>query len=144
MMNRERADQRHNVPILAPVLENLKQLRGYTGAEIIAMVISAMFTVFVKSQNPTEDEPFGEMIPAGELIGRGDENSIGLGPGAITDLGPDEETQFADPEYPNAGCDVLTSMTIRMVGAALEVPPEVMLRQFSTSYPTARDAFDEL
>ncbi|MFR8333729.1 MAG: phage portal protein [Oscillospiraceae bacterium] len=100
VMNRERAGQRRGVPILAPVLESLKQLGRYTDAEITAAVISAMFTVFVKSQNPTEGRPFGEMIPAEELIDRGDENSIELGPGAIIDLNPGEEVQFADPEAP--------------------------------------------
>lgn len=47
-MNRERAGQRRGVPMLAPVLEALKQLGHYTDAEITAAVLSAMFTVFVK------------------------------------------------------------------------------------------------
>lgn len=143
VMNRERAGQRRGVPILAPVLESLKQLGRYTDAEITAAVISAMFTVFVKSQNPTEGRPFGEMIPAEELIDRGDENSIELGPGAIIDLNPGEEVQFADPKHPNTGYDAFTSATIRMIGAALEIPPEVMLKQFSTSYSAARGALNE-
>ena len=143
VMNRERAGQRRGVPILAPVLESLKQLGRYTDAEITAAVISAMFTVFVKSQNPTEGRPFGEMIPAEELIDRGDENSIELGPGAIIDLNPGEEVQFADPKHPNTGYDAFTNATIRMIGAALEIPPEVMLKQFSTSYSAARGALNE-
>ena len=102
-----------------------------------------MFTVFVKSQNPTEGRPFGEMIPAEELIDRGDENSIELGPGAIIDLNPGEDVQFADPKHPNTGYDAFTSATIRMNGAALEIPPEVMLKQFSTSYSAARGALNE-
>ena len=102
-----------------------------------------MFTVFVKSQNPTEGRPFGEMIPAEELIDRGDENSIELGPGAIIDLNPGEEVQFADPKHPNTGYDAFTNATIRMIGAALEIPPEVMLKQFSTSYSAARGALNE-
>lgn len=48
VMNRERAGQRRGVPILAPVLEALKQLGRYTEAEITAAVLSAMFTVIVK------------------------------------------------------------------------------------------------
>ena len=143
VMNRERAGQMRGVPILAPVLESLKQLGRYTDAEITAAVISAMFTVFVKSQNPTEGRPFGEMIPAEELIDRGDENSIELGPGAIIDLNPGEEVQFADPKHPNTGYDAFTNATIRMIGAALEIPPEVMLKQFSTSYSAARGALNE-
>ena len=68
VMNRERVGQRRGVPILAPVLESLKQLGRYTEAEITAAVISAMFTVFIKSESPADGRPFGAMIPAAELI----------------------------------------------------------------------------
>lgn len=143
VMNRERAGQLRGVPILAPVLESLKQLGRYTDAEITAAVISAMFTVFVKSQNPSDGRPFGEMISAEELIDSADQSSIELGPGAIIDLNPGEEVQFADPKHPNTGYDAFTNATIRLIGAALEVPPEVMMKQFTTSYSAARGALNE-
>ena len=91
------------------------------GAEITAAVISAMFTVFVKSQNPSDGRPFGEMIPAEELIDNADQSSIELGPGAIIDLNPGEEVQFADPKHPNTGYDDFTNATIRLIGAGLEL-----------------------
>jgi lambda family phage portal protein len=140
---RERAGQRRGVPLLAPVLESLKQLGRYTDAEITAAVISAMFTVFVKSQNPSDGRPFGEMIPAEELIDSADQSSIELGPGAIIDLNPGEEVQFADPKHPNTGYDDFTNATIRLIGAGLEIPPEVMMKQFTTSYSAARGALNE-
>lgn len=143
LMNRERVGQRRGVPILAPVLESLKQLGRYTDAEITAAVISAMFTVFVKSENPTDGRPFGEMIPPDELIDSADQSSIELGPGAIIDLNPGEEVQFADPKHPNTGYDTFTNAMIKQIGAALEIPPEVMLKQFSTSYSAARGALNE-
>ena len=143
IMSRERIGQRRGVPLLAPVLESLKQLGRYTDAEITAAVISAMFTVFVKSQNPSDGRPFGEMIPAEELIDSADQSSIELGPGAIIDLNPGEEVQFADPKHPNTGYDDFTNATIRLIGAGLEIPPEVMMKQFTTSYSAARGALNE-
>ena len=83
IMSRERIGQRRGVPLLAPVLESLKQLGRYTDAEITAAVISAMFTVFVKSQNPSDGRPFGEMIPAEELIDSADQSSTQT-PGTTT------------------------------------------------------------
>ena len=102
-----------------------------------------MFTVFVKSQNPSDGRPFGEMIPAEELIDSADQSSIELGPGAIIDLNPGEEVQFADPKHPNTGYDDFTNATIRLIGAGLEIPPEVMMKQFTTSYSAARGALNE-
>lgn len=143
IMSRERVGQRRGVPILAPVLESLKQLGRYTEAEITAAVISAMFTVFIKSENVTNGRPFGEMIPAQERIDDWDQTSIELGPGAIIDLNPGEEPVFADPKHPNAGYDAFTNATIRLIGAAMEIPQEVMMKQFTTSYSAARGALNE-
>ena len=142
-MSRERIGQRRGVPLLAPVLEALKQLGRYTDAEITAAVLSAMFTVFVKSAAPNDGRPFGEMIPPEELIDEQDKSSIELAPGAIIDLNPGEEVQFADPKHPVNGYDAFTNATIRLIGAALEIPPEVMLKQFTTSYSAARGALNE-
>lgn len=143
LLDRERIGQRRGVPTLAPVLEALKQLGRYTDAEITAAVLSAMFTVFVKSSNPGDGRPFGEMIPADQLIDTQDQTSIELGPGAIIDLNPGEEVQFADPKHPSNGFDTFTDAHIKLIGAALEIPPEVMLKHFSTSYSAARGALNE-
>lgn len=143
IMNRERAGQRRGVPILAPVLEALKQLGRYTEAEITAAVISAMFTVFVQSDNPSDGRPFGEMLPPDMLIDSADQSSIELGPAAIVSLNPGEQVQFADPKHPNTGFDAFSNAMIKQIGAALEIPQEVLFKQFTTSYSAARGALNE-
>lgn len=143
VMNRERAGQRRGVPMLAPVLEALKQLGRYTDAEITAAVLSAMFTVFVKQSVASDARPFGEMLPPDMLIDAQDQSSIELGPGAILSLNPGEDVQFADPKHPNTGYDAFTNALIRQIGAALEIPPEVLFKQFTTSYSAARGALNE-
>ena len=90
IMNRERAGQVRGVPMLAPVLEALKQLGRYTDAEITAAVLSAYFTVIVKSSIASDGRPFGEMLPPEQLIDGADQTSIELGPGAIVSLNPGE------------------------------------------------------
>ncbi|MBP3634776.1 MAG: phage portal protein [Oscillospiraceae bacterium] len=143
VITRERAGQLRGVPILAPVLEALKQLGRYTEAEINAAVISAMFTVFVQPQSATDDRPFGEMLPDNELIDAADPSTIELGSGAIVGLNPGETVAFADPKHPNAGYDKFTDAMIKQIGSALEIPPEVMVKMFSTSYSAARGALNE-
>lgn len=100
VMNRERAGQRRGVPMLAPVLEALKQLGRYTDAEITAAVLSAMFTVFVKQSVASDARPFGEMLPPDMLIDAQDQSSIELGPGAILSLNPRRGCAVCRPQAP--------------------------------------------
>ena len=143
VMNRERIGQKRGVPILAPVLEALKQLGRYTDAEITAAVISSMFTVFIKSQTASDAPPIGEMLPEDQQIDSADPSSIELGPGAIMSLNPGEEAQFADPKHPNTGYDAFTNAVIKQICAALEMPEEVVFKLFTTSYSAARGALNE-
>ena len=143
VMNRERAGQRRGVPMLAPVLEALKQLGRYTDAEITAAVISAAFTVFVESESPSNSNPFGEMTHGEEQAEPQAQGNVKLAPGAIIDLAPGEKVQFADPKHPNSGYDAFSNAMIKLIGAALEIPPEAMMKMFSTSYSAARGALNE-
>lgn len=143
VMNRERAGQRRGVPMLAPVLEALKQLGRYTEAEIMAAVISSMFTVFIQSQAATDGRPIGEVIPLEQQIDSADQGSIELAPGAILGLNPGETVNFADPKHPNAGYDAFTNAMIKQIGSALEIPQEVLMKQFTSSYSSARGALNE-
>lgn len=61
IMNRERIGQRRGVPFLAPVIEALKQLGRYTDAELVAAVVSGMFTVFIEKESASADGAFGEL-----------------------------------------------------------------------------------
>ena len=143
MMNRERIGQVRGVPVLAPVLEALKQLGRYTDAEITAAVLSSYFTVIVQPQSPTDASPFGEMLPPDMQIDAEDQGSIELGPGAIVSTNPGETVSFADPKHPNSGYDQFTDALIKQIGAALEIPVEVLYKQFTTSYSAARGALNE-
>lgn len=143
MMVRERAGQLRGVPMLAPVLETLKQLGRYTEAEIMAAVVSAAFTVFIEPESPTDSRPLGEMIGDEERVDDQDPNSIEMGPGVIVGLNPGEKVSFADPKHPNTGYDAFTNAMIKQLTAGLEEPPEVVMKQFTTSYSAARGALNE-
>lgn len=143
IISRERIGQRRGVPMLAPVLETIKQIGRYTDAEITAAVISSYFTVFVQSQEASDSNPFGEMLPPDKLLDTQDKGSIEIGPGFVADLNPGETVQFADPKHPNSGYDKFTDALIKQIGAALEIPQEVMFKLFSSSYSAARGALNE-
>ena len=143
VMNRERAGQKRGVPILAPVLESLKQLGRYTEAEITAAVISAMFTVFIQSATVQDGRPIGEMLPPDLLMDAQDQGSIELGNGAIVALNPGETVEFADPKHPNSGYEAFQGAMVREISSALEIPPEVLEKQFTQNFSSARGSLNE-
>lgn len=85
-MQRERAGQRRGVPLLAPVLESLKQIGRYTEAELDAAMIAAMVTVMIERDSPTSSPPFAEEPDRTKNPdGPDDDYGIALAPAAIDD-----------------------------------------------------------
>lgn len=142
LLEKERPEQRRGVPILAPVIESLKQLGRYTEAELMAAVVSGMFTVFIKTETP-ETPPLGQSIPDGERVDDDDLGSYELGSGAIIGLAPGESAETANPGRPNAQFDGFVTSILRQVGAALEVPYELLVKHFTASYSASRGALLE-
>lgn len=142
MFDAERAEQRRGVPILAPVIETLKQLSRYTEAELMAAVISGMYTVFIKTDSPT-DMPFGEAMPDEYDKVEHNDNEYELGNGAINMLGTNESIQIADPKRPSTSFNAFISSLSKQIGSALEIPQELLLKEFNASYSASRAALLE-
>lgn len=144
VMNRERIGQVRGVPLLAPVIEALKQLGRYTDAELVAAVVSGLYTVFIEHNDSSSDIPVGEAIPEGLQVDGGDENSIELAPGLVVDLGQGEKANATTPGRPNSNnFDLFVTSICQQVGAALEIPYEVLLKMFNSSYSASRAALLE-
>jgi len=143
LMVRERAGQVRGVPLLSPVMEALKQLGRYTEAEIDAAVISAAYTLFITKEKSGEQPPIGEIIPQEQQVDAMDEGSIELGPGVMVDLNPGEHIEQTTPSRPNANFEGFYNAIIKQIGAALEIPPEVLHKSFNSNYSAARGALNE-
>ena len=136
-----RPGQSRGVPYLAPVIEPLKQLGRYTEAEIMAAVISGMFTVFVKSESGGAG--LSPMEPTSEVGGSASDDDFKLASGAILNLARGEEIQTANPGRPNQAFDPFVMAVLRQIGVALELPFEVLIKHFTASYSAARAALLE-
>ena len=143
IMNRERIGQRRGVPFLAPVIEALKQLGRYTDAELVAAVISGMFTVFIEKDSASSDRGIGEVIPSEDQVDAGDDSTIELAPGAIVDLNEGEKAHDMNPGRPNTAFDGFVIAICRQIGAALEIPYELLVKHFTASYSASRGALLE-
>lgn len=142
LMEAERPEQRRGVPLLSPVIESVKQLGRYSEAELMAALVSSMYTVFIKSENPNEP-PYGEVIPEEERVDDEDENSYELAAGAIISLGENESIEQANPMRNNSSFDGFVKAVCRQIGSALEVPYELLLKHFTASYSASRAALLE-
>lgn len=142
LYDQRRVDQARGVPYLAPVIAALKQLSDYTDAEIRAAVISAMFTVFVTKpavDNGTEPPIIGS---SDADAGVDPDSEIALGNGAIVDLATGEDVKFADPKRPNVAAQVFIEAMCKQVGIALDLPFEVLMKSFTSSYSAARASLE--
>ena len=145
MMEAERPDQHRGVPYLAQAIEPLLQVRRYTTAELEAAVIQASFSAFVKTEDPT-DNPFNEVGDGQggpDAAASDDPSEYELGPGTINYMLPGEDVVFGDPSRPNSGFDAFVTSMATQVGAALEIPADLLLKKFNSSYSASRAALLE-
>lgn len=132
-----RPGQMRGVPYLAPIIEILKQLQRYSEAEIKAAVVSALFTVFVKTPSGNLPPVFDGQAPAPTL----NDDSITMGNGAVVGLAQGEEIQFADPSRPNPNFEAFIDACMTQIGMVLGPPAKVLLKKHDGSYTAARAAF---
>lgn len=141
VMDSERPDQYRGVSYLAQVIEPLLQMRRYTESELMAAVIESFFTAFVKTEAPTDEMPFNETDePPAEPRGPNDYN---MGPGTVNIMQPGESVEFAQPARPAGGFGNFVSAISQQIGAALEIPADLLLKSFNASYSASRAALLE-
>ena len=151
---KERPGQRRGIPFIAPITETLKQLTRYSKAEIDAAIINSYFTVFVKhlSDNggmkdgyipPTYGLPIGSPGVAIPNDDDRDDVQYEMGSGNVIDMMTDEDITLADPKHPVAGFPAFLEANLKQIGASLEIPFEVLVMHFSSSYSAARAALNE-
>lgn len=142
---RRRPDQRRGVSILAPVMEQFRQLGKYTEAELTAAVVSGMFSVFIKT--PMATSPLAAATIPGQVNGTNltpkGTGITTLRSGMIMDLAPGEDVEFANPNRPNTAFDPFTASILKHIGVGLGLPHEVLVKHFTASYSASRAAIME-
>lgn len=136
---RLRPDMTRYAPMLAPVIEALKQRSRYSEAELMAAVVSACFAIGMKS--PEGDLSDG-MVANPAQVSAGDKPITLQEPGLIVDLQPGEEIQSFAPGRPNPQFAPFIDAVAREVGAGVDLPQELLLKQFQASYSASRAAME--
>ena len=151
VMDSERPDQYRGVTYLAVAIEPLLQLRRYTESELMAALIQSFFTAWVTTNTDPTGIPFNE-VGAGDIAGIPSESPDGIsespseyemGPGIVTHLEEGENITFGNPNIPTAGFEIFVKSICRLIGASLELPYDVLIKEFNSSYSAARGALLE-
>ena len=140
IMDVERPDQYRGVTYLAQVIEPLLQMRRYTESELTAALVESFFTAFVTTEADASDMPFNEVGADNTTI---DPNEYEMGPGTINVMKPGEDIKFGAPTRPANGFDSFIRALCNQVGAALEIPSDLLLKSFNASYSASRAALLE-
>jgi lambda family phage portal protein len=136
-----RPDQARGVPYQAPFIEAIKQLGDYTDAEVKAAVAAAFLAFFIKHETEEAgDTPTVGTADDSDNVDK--DREFALGPAAVVDLGAGEEIQFPDTKRPNIAFEAFCNAMASQIGVALELPRELLLKTFNTSYSASRAALE--
>jgi len=156
-MSSERPEQYRGVTYLAQVIEPLLQLRRFTESELMSALVQSFFSAWITTGSDLTELPIGE-VGSGDIVGvpsenpvtdmkdniSDDENEYEMGPGAIIHLGEGEKVEFGNPNIPSSSFDQFVKTMCRMVGAALEIPHDSLMKEFNASYSASRAALLEM
>ena len=134
-----RPGQVRGIPWIAPIIEPLKQLARWSEAELNAAVISGLSATFVKM----DPEAFQDLYDAEAQEGYVENASAWSGEmesGKAINLLPGESIDSPPPGRPNPAFDPFWQAMVRQIGMALEMPYEVLVMHFQSSYSAIRAA----
>jgi lambda family phage portal protein len=137
---RVRPGRKRGIPILAPVLNSLKTLSEYRTAGLEAALVSGLYTVFIKQEGGEFGSAYDD---ADDGTAINPEREMKLAPGMAVMLNPGEDIETANPGRPNPNFDPFVTAILKEVGAALQLPLEILMKHFQSSYSASRAALLE-
>jgi len=134
-----RPDQFRGIPLLAPVIESLKQISRYGDAELTSAIIKSFFSVFfIQPQNNLGFNQILGVENSDEPIV--DVSEYKLGPATMSALPRGVDVKSIDSSNAQSTFDAFTGSFLKQVGAALNLPYEVLMKNFQSSYSASRAA----
>jgi lambda family phage portal protein len=146
----ERDGQTRPVTMFAAVIEAIKQITRYAGAELDAAVVTSFITAVIETEDGDSDL-LGDMgTPANPTVGlqggpatASDERQIHLAPAATIGLRKGEKLASFNPNRPNSGFEAFFRAWCSIIGAAIGLPHELLIKHFTSSYSASRGAMIE-
>ena len=130
-----RPDQFRGVPLLAPVIEALKQVSRYSDSELVSSIIRSFFSVFFTQ--PASNFNMNEITGAEDEV---DVSEYKLGSGTISALPRGVDVKAIDAQNAQSTFDSFVTQFLKQIGAAINLPYEILLKEFKSSYSASRAA----
>ncbi len=146
IMSSERPEQYRGVTYLAQIIEPILQTRRYTESEITAAIVESFFTAFIQTDGDASELAIGEVGVEGEETHQQashDPNEYEMGNGNVIMLKKGESVNFGDPKRPASGFAPFLKEMCTQIGAALEIPRDILMKDFNASYSASRGALLE-
>ena len=127
----KRIGQTRGIPYLSVITNIVKQLGRYSESEVTAAVFNSFVAFVTKTEdgiNPLPDNGFEEdrtdRVPP----------PVKLDPFTNVHIKPNEDLKMLDPNRPNKNFDSFFLAMMKLIGAQLQIPAQVLLMQFDASY----------
>lgn len=134
-----RPGQVRGVPWIAPIIEPLKQLARWSDSELNAAVTSSLMATFVTMDAQAFQDIYDD-DSQGLYVDKASRWSGEMESGKAINLLPGESIESPTPGRPNPAFDPFWQAMVRQIGMALEMPFEVLVMHFQSSYSAARAA----
>lgn len=137
-----RPGQSRGIPLFAPVMDLFKDLGDYREAEIIKARIAACLSVIFTKADPVSAAHAAR--ETGTKLGARDEQITRLSPGMVHYAEYGDDVKIVDPNRGQDVFGVFSENILRLIGASIGLPYELVLKDFSkTNYSSARAALLE-
>ena len=143
LCNDTRIEQFRGVPFLAPVVEILKNISRYTEAELTSAILKTFLSLFFTQPYNADINYNLNQIVQGEdeeTFENLDVTEIKIGPGTLTKLPKGTSVETVNPSGASSTFESFTVQLLKQVGAALNLPYEVLLKNFQSSYSASKAA----
>jgi lambda family phage portal protein len=142
--DKERTGQHRGKPLLTSIMPMFKMLDHYERSELQAAVVNAMIAAFIET--PMDGESIAEVFggSSDDYLAARNEWDIKLQGGSIIPMFPGDKVAPFTPSRPNSGYGQFVENILRHIGAGLNIPFELLMKDFSkTNYSSARAALLE-
>ncbi|WP_162247349.1 phage portal protein [Devosia sp. Root635] len=137
----QRPGQPRGVPLLAPIVQLVKQLKDLTDAEINAAVNDAMLFAF-EQLGADDDADHVISAPGAEGEQQTADGELKIEDLAIITTANGSTVEMHTPSRPNTAFEPFMLAIIKQMGVVLEIPFELMIMHFSASFSASRGALE--